>query len=536
MTTPARANAPAPEPPTRRAGAFGLMRGAAASAGRARVGFVPSMSVLRDAAADAQRSRLPQMAAALAFRTIFGLIPMAVVALVALRAFATDEDIKNAVTQAMGFTGLNRIVIEEPAPPEELPWTWLGPSPFGPPELEPVAEVEPQEAATPDAGPPRLDSMIEELVGRASGLNVRVIGWIGIATLIYAAISMLIEVERAFNQIYRVPVGRSWVRRIMQYWTLLTLGSIFLVATFWVGEQFRQGVARVAAYSGADSQSAVIVGALAYGTTVAISTLLLVLAYMAVPNTKVKLPPALAGAFIAALLWEAGKWGFTQYLHHSTSYITLYGSLALIPLFLLWVYVTWVIVLFGLYVSYQIQHIRANTVAQPEAEAIPSVVDPLSILAVVAHLAQRFEDGRAATAAEVARQLNIASGVAAQMLDRLAASGVAHRLSTTDSKPAFALSRPPERIPAEEILRIGEQLAGQADAGAARPDGAAAVVLSLREARHDILRNRTVADLLGSADPAERTDTPGPAVPPPARPATPQAPVGPIPKPSGASL
>lgn len=525
------------ESPTRRAGAFGLMRSAAAAVPAppqaARSAWSQTSSLIRGAAADAQKSRLPQMAAALAYRTIFGLIPMAVVGLVVLKAFVTDAEVKSALHQAMAAAGLDRIEIREPAAPEEaVPWTWLGPSIALPiddaafaPDPPPAGEPTP-----PARAPARLDDLLEDLIGRASGLDVRVIGWIGVATLIYAAISMLIEVERAFNQIYRVPIGRSWVRRIMQYWTLLTLGSIFLVATFWVGEQFRQGVARIAAYSGAGTQSELIVRALGYGITVAISTILLVLAYMAVPNTRVKFTAALTGGAIAALMWESGKWAFTEYLHYSTNYARLYGSLALIPLFLLWVYVTWTIVLFGLYVSYQIQHIRARTVAQPESETAPAVVDPLSILAVAGLLAQRFDQGRSTTPQDAARQLNINTPIAHQMLERLAEAQIANRLSTPDTKPLYALSRPPAKIQADEVLRLGEELAGHVD-GAGRATRAGAVIAGLRRARLESVRSRTLADLMAeSAEEPAPVEDPAPAaeddapVPPSARPATPPTP------------
>ena len=58
------------------------------------------------------------------------------------------------------------------------------------------------------------------------------IGWIGTGVLIYASLSMLVEIERAFNEIYHAPSGRSWLRRLVLYWTLLTLGPIFLLGGF----------------------------------------------------------------------------------------------------------------------------------------------------------------------------------------------------------------------------------------------------------------------------------------------------------------
>ncbi|HWQ28598.1 MAG TPA: YhjD/YihY/BrkB family envelope integrity protein, partial [Dehalococcoidia bacterium] len=143
------------------------------------------------------------------------------------------------------------------------------------------------------------------------------------------------------------PAGRSWARRITQYWTLLTLGTILLFTTFYVGEKFKSWAADVGESTGLMGRGPVALAVIGYSVTVVISTLLLLLAYLTVPNTKVRWRPALVGAFVAAVLWEAGKWGFTQYLRYSAAYERIYGSIALIPLFLLWVYLTWLIVLLG---------------------------------------------------------------------------------------------------------------------------------------------------------------------------------------------
>jgi membrane protein len=465
-----------------------------------------SIALVRNATAEAQRSKLPQMAAALAFRTIFSLIPMLVVGLVALRSFYNENDIAQALGQAMEYSGISSIAVDQsemgPFPPWDPRSGATGPEAALPPaDLPdppttsdpgtPAAEERPTTAPPAITGSDRLDAWIGDLVNRVSKVNLKAISAIGAIFVIYAAMGMLVEIERAFNQIYRVPRGRSWVRRVMQYWTLLTLGPAGLFATFYVGQKFTAWLARTASLGGPQGEDTLAVAALGYFTTVGISTLLLLLMYLVVPNTRVKLWSALAGAFLAALMWEAGKWGFTQYLHYSAFYSRLYGSIALIPLFLLWVYVTWIIVLVGLQVSYYLQHGRQHTVAQPAEIIEPSIVDPAASLVVMGALARGFESGKPSTAKEIADKLAIQAGIVRQILAALAEAGLVLRIPEENAESRYTLARPVDKTSAEEVLRIGETLANPS-AKALDP-----IAERMRQARIDLVRGRTVADALG---------------------------------------
>ena len=90
------------------------------------------------------------------------------------------------------------------------------------------------------------------------------------------------------------------------------------------------------------------------------SWVLLLLLLTLMPNTTVHLRPALIGSLVAAILWKFAKHGFKLYLTKAVSYSVLYGSLGLIPLFLFWMYLTWLIVLFGLELTYTLQAMRGR--------------------------------------------------------------------------------------------------------------------------------------------------------------------------------
>lgn len=444
----------------------------------------PTVRALHGAATDAQRSRLPQMAAALSYRTLFGLLPIAVVALIMVRVFTSPEDqasvVRRAIEGGVEKLGLSNIVV--PATASNI----VGPMP------EDVSGAA-GGAVGGMVGAQSLGVWLSDLIARAdSSVNYKAIGLVGVVMLIYAAISMLVEIERAFNQVYRVPRGRAWIRRITNYWTLLTLGTGALAATFYVGARFEAFASELVQRRGwVVGSGAITVGLIGYVITVAISTALLTLAYVTVPNTRVKTGPAIGGAVVAALLWEAGKWGFGQYLSYSTSYAKLYGSIALVPLFMLWVYLTWVIVLFGLQVTYQLQHGLRRTRAQPILEGGPTVIDASSALGVMGAIARAFTAGKQLTSSQIASSVKLSEPVTGMVLGALGERGLVLRLERhdePDAEPHYTLARPPTLITAAEVLSAGFSLAGLND----NPDPTAQ---RMRQAQLDAAEGLTIAQV-----------------------------------------
>jgi membrane protein len=425
-----------------------------------------AVRLLRDATVEAQRSRLPQMAAALSYRTIFGLIPVMVVALIALKFFTTESDLTAAINKAMQYSGLSQIAVSD-AP--------MGPFPQG---EGPTAPLESSQ---------RLDQWIQQLVARVSGFNFQAVGIIGVVALLYAAISMLVEVERAFNQIYCIPVGRSWLRRVVNYWFLLTVGAGALFSTFYIGQRFTAGIEAWATTNGGGR---VILWLVGYLSTTAISTLLFVLLYVVIPNTRVKIGPAAVGALVAALAWEAGKWGFTEYLHNSSGYAKLYGSIALLPLFLLWVYVTWCVVLFGLNIAYFLEYGHRANVAKPVEAINPEIVEPGSAVALAAALARQFEKGEPADPRSLGRVAGLHEALSAQILNRMVESGLAVKVRFKELDGFYALARPADRISAEAILDIGEALIARGSEES--------IADTMRAARHEAVKGKTLANFVAA--------------------------------------
>ena len=483
----------------------------------------PLTKRLRKALRVVSGSNISRMAAALSYRTVFGLIPMIAIGVAVLGGLATDKQVTYTVERVLDLTGLNEIVVApEPAgtdPSSEDP-QGVGDGAAG------------DDAALGPQGSTALDDWLKGLVDKVRSVSFVAIGVGGLFILAYAAISFMVEIERSANHIYRAPTGRSWVRRVTQYWTTLTLGTIFLVGTFYVGDRLTDTLtdwtsppsaqvdpaAAQAATTGAaatgDQKIEQTFGAVAAGLSVSllIDFILLFFVYTTVPNARVNMRCAAIGAALAAVLWETGKWGFKIFVAHSSTQ-TLYGAIALIPLFLLWVYITWIIVLSGLQISYVLQHFGSFADADDERRG-PMLVDPLTLVRVAIEVARQFTAGEKATVPDVAKAVGLDEQTSLTMLERLTDAEILNRVPEGQEHELFALARPADHITAAELL----QLAGRMSES--RGDiGDSPRLARLRRAQLDAAEDTNLADLVGDA-PSRPTTAPEPApeAPPEAEP------------------
>ncbi len=435
------------------------------------------------------RSQIPRMAAAMSYRTIFSIIPVMAISLLIFGSFVSEDEVDSGVRRVLDFAGISQIApgLESPTEIPEDRDDITPPVPSDPeinPESlpdEPVideeaigavdAEIEQSSESSPQSSSGEFSANIEELISNLiNRVNTSIrnvpTGWIAIASmivLIYAAMSMLIEIEKSFNQLCAAPSGRPWVRRLMLYWTMLTLGTLLLAATFLVGDALADWILSI---SGDNGRGGAIGATLAgFGVSVLISTILLLTAYLTIPNTKIKIRPALAGAFMAAIMWELGKSGFTMYLKSATGYTKFYGSLAILPLFMLWVYVTWVIVLLGMQATHALQNFTrlVNTglaaLSGESEQSRPVLLDPLILIAAGSFIGRRFSKGKSTTADQLAEGLDIDSSLASSLLGAMQHAGLLNLIAQgEDADDAFTLSRPSDQIKLVELLDAGSNL------------------------------------------------------------------------------
>ena len=413
-----------------------------------------AVDLARHCGRELQANDAGQMAGALTYRTIFGLVPLLMVSMLAFRLFG-DMDAAARQLQSAAYSFFNY-------------------------EVDPTR---PEATAFKEA----LDERLFEVMRTVAGLSFEAIGVVGALLLIWAALGLLISFENAANRIYRAPRGRRWLTRIGIYWTVLTLGPILLLVVLYAAEYW---LGRAEALPVAGPLFAFVgeFGSLAG------SFLSLALLYKLLPNTLVRWRPALAGALVAAGLWDASKWAFGLYVSRALPYLKLYGAIGLIPLFLFWLFVNWVIVLFGLEIAFTLQAMKGRVFERKDQRGALVSADPQWLLPVMAAIARGFAGGQPVGRQALAEELDLRLESVVELVGRLEAEGLVNQVTRRGTEDVgLALALPPDRIP---LGRIAE-LASRFTLGTRPREGPgwgalAAIHATARASAGD----RTLADLL----------------------------------------
>src|SRR5512133_191851 len=178
-------------------------------------------------------------------------------------------------------------------------------------------------------------------------------GLVGGALLVYSGISLFSDVETAINDIWSIRRRRPLRRQVITYWVGLTLGPLLLAASV------------VASHAAKGWLAGSGVRFLGEAAGVLLTCAFFTVIYYIVPATKVQLPAAAIGAFLAGVAWEIAKWGYAIFVGRSVRYHAIYGSVAAVPIFLLWLYVSWTLMLFGAKVAFIFQHASALLKMRP---------------------------------------------------------------------------------------------------------------------------------------------------------------------------
>ncbi|VEN73078.1 conserved membrane hypothetical protein [Candidatus Desulfarcum epimagneticum] len=180
-----------------------------------------------------------------------------------------------------------------------------------------------------------IQTHLMEFVSQARSLQ-----FFGIAFLLATALKLMSTIDKALNAIWGAARKRNWARGFVLYWAFLTLGPILAGLSVGLTSYF----ASLPVISDAARQAEPLISMiLPFALTWAALSLL----YMAVPNRKVPLAHALAGGALGAVFFELGKRLFTLYIAWFPNFKIIFGAMTSVPLFMLWVYISWVFVLLG---------------------------------------------------------------------------------------------------------------------------------------------------------------------------------------------
>jgi membrane protein len=352
------------------------------------------------AAKRSSEDRIAQVAGSLTFTTMLALVPLATVAFALFTAFPIFSSFQASLQQFLA--------------------DHLMPAQFN----------------------DQIFKYLNEFASKAKGLTT-----MGMIVLFLTSVMTMMTVESAFNVIWRVPKPRPFAQRVLVYWAIITLGPILIGVSLSISSYL---FTRSMALTTAQHITPVIDWALA-GAALPLTALAFTMLYVYLPNCKVEWRDALVGGVGAAIAFELAKRGFGFYVRRIPTYTAVYGAFAAVPMFLLWMYLSWFITLAGATVVSALPAIRIGQFHRP----LFAGSDLFDSLELVARLAEAREAGkRGYTVAELARMLRRDMDTTVRLLQQLEKTEWIARLEDDRTVPRFLLLANPSQVIAARLFDL----------------------------------------------------------------------------------
>lgn len=244
-----------------------------------------------------------------------------------------------------------------------------------------------------------------------------VIAGFGIVLLLWSVMQLLVNIETSFNDIWEITRGRSWVRKVTDYLTIMMVGPVLLIVSggLTVAIQTRLGNMHMLGFVGT-----FFIKMLAYALVTGVFTFL----YVVLPNTKVKIKPAFIAAIIATVLFELVGWGYIRFQIGANRLNAIYGGFAALPLFLIWVQYSWYIVLFGSELSYAYQNVDHYEL-EDDIQNLSSRYKKAIALMIANLVAKRFYNHeKPLNATEISEKLDLPSRLTRMIINEFVETGI----------------------------------------------------------------------------------------------------------------
>ena len=290
--------------------------------------------------------------------------------------------------------------------------------------------------------------LTDKVMKFADSVSSGIVGSVGFALLLWTLVDTIEKVEGSFNFLWRVQQPRSFARRITEYLTLIILGPLTLVGFLGLARiaLANASVQRLANLPIVDSLFALGVQAAPY----AMVTLIFTVLYLFVPNTKVKIAPALIGGITAGIIWAAVGKLFTAFVVYSTRLTIVYAGFAIIVAALLWTYLGWLILLIGAQLSFYVQNPNYLRLGLMELQLSSVELEDLALK--IMYLVGRAHNNQGArwNVQNLSVELGLPAIAVAQLANGLERAGL---LSTTD-QDLLVPARDMDHISLQQILNV----------------------------------------------------------------------------------
>ncbi|MFZ2161498.1 MAG: YihY family inner membrane protein [Sideroxyarcus sp.] len=355
-------------------------------------GIVDSLHFLRYVTVRLKEDRCTQMAASLTFTTLLSVVPLITIALTLFSAFPVFSEYSTPIKE---FILMNMV---------------------------------------PETGGRIITGYMEQFTENASRLTA-----IGLVFLAVTSMLLMLTIDNAFNMIWRVSRPRSLLQRVLVYWAVITLAPLLIGAslslTSWLvgfSAEYAQRIPKM-------SMDAIKL------IPLMLTTAAFTLLFRVVPNRFVPMRHAILGGLIAAVAFESMNRAFAFYISHFPTYKLVYGAFASVPIFLMWVYFSWLTVLFGAIITASLSHWRStHSLRLDQAAKLYYAVSILKLM----H--KGLGKGEVQNLQGLSRHLHIGYDDVERLLDKLTAAKIVGKLSGT----GWSMVRAPEAVQLSDLLKL----------------------------------------------------------------------------------
>lgn len=341
---------------------------------------------------------------------------------------------------------------------------------------------------------PSGDLIAAKLMEFVANAETGALGVFGVLALLFSAVSILDNIEESYNDIWHIRRMRSWRQRIATYLSLMVIAPLTVVLIFALTASLSSDT--LIQYFFDRTELKAVAGLGLKLLPYILSSMLFALLIRYVPNTRVSFRAVLIGGGCSGIGWQALNWGFAQFIVGAGQTGTrdiLFAGFAALPLFLLWMYLSWVIILLGVELAYVIQHIPTMEWRELEKRHGNVLQRFVGLRAVLEIVRQSIVYGRDLTIEALARNIQTPEPVLRGVLEPIVEAGILtpvgnapagymftgdpHLLKVADVLQAFqgAFVLPELLYPHDEAGMYVEQLLRQIDTVVAEGPGAVSV-------------------------------------------------------------
>ncbi len=274
---------------------------------------------------------------------------------------------------------------------------------------------------------PTSQSVVQEYLSgigdKAGALSI-----FGLIGLMFTATALLNTMEEAFNDIWRITRARSWWSKLIIFWSALTLSPILIGASLSITSYF----AALPVLENVAQQGVETLGKTPFVLPWLMSSLAFATLYKALPNTRIPIRYTLFGGLISGALFELTKLGFAFYVTEVANYEKLYGVLGTLPVFLIWLFLVWVVVLVGAEVAYCTQHAETKETEHSHFDA--DGVRQFFGFYILMQAARALQIGKVLQLEELTRKSGVPGPVLEEWLDQMCRNGLLRTSSDEDSE------------------------------------------------------------------------------------------------------